>query len=87
MSILPSIINFKLSNLLDIELILRFPMTNLRLFLSVRFSKANLGPEEFLSLSLMLWEFQFEDAEPRLLISLTISEDTELSDIKTPILP
>ena len=35
----------------------------------------------------MLREFQFEDTEPRLLISLTISEDKELSDIKTPILP
>ena len=35
----------------------------------------------------MLQEFQFEDAEPRLLISLTISEDKELSDIKSPILP
>ena len=35
----------------------------------------------------MLWEFQFEDIEPRLLILLTISEDKEMSDIKTPILP
>ena len=35
----------------------------------------------------MSWEFQFEDTEPRLLISLTISEDRELSDIKTPVLP
>ena len=35
----------------------------------------------------MLRESQFEDTEPRLLISLTISEDKELSDIKTPILP
>ena len=31
--------------------------------------------------------FQFEDTETRLLISLTISEDKELSDIKTPTLP
>ena len=35
----------------------------------------------------MLREFQFQDTEPRLLISLTISENRELSDIKRPILP
>ena len=66
---------------------LRFPMTNLRLFLSFGFSKTNLGSEEFLSQSLTLRHGQFEDAKPRLKISLTIPEDKELSDIKTPILP
>ena len=35
----------------------------------------------------MLREFQFEDTEPRLLISMTISGDRELSDIKLTILP
>ena len=47
MSMLPCIINFKLSP--DMELILRFPLTNLWLFLSFRFCKTNLGIEEFLS--------------------------------------
>ena len=35
----------------------------------------------------MLQEFQFEDTEPKLLISQTISKDRELPDIRTPILP
>ena len=42
-------------------------MTNLWLFLSFRFSKTNLVSEEFLSKSLTLREFQFENTEPRLL--------------------
>ena len=36
---------------------------------------------------LTFWEFQFEDTEPKLLILMTVSEDRELSDIKTPTLP
>ena len=48
-SVICQYINFKLSNLLDMELIFRLSMTNLRSFLSFRFSKINLRSEEFLS--------------------------------------
>ena len=57
------------------------------IILSFRYSKTNLGSAEFLSQSLTLQGFQFEDTESRLLISLTISGDKELSDIRGPILP
>ena len=68
------------------ELTLRFSMANLQLFLVFRISNTNLGSEFFMIFK-KFQKFKLEDTEPRLLISLTISEDRELSDIWALILP
>ena len=71
-SVFPVLSSFGCEICVKFELILKFPTTNLWLFLNFRFSKTNLGSVEFLSYSLTLWKFKFENTKPRLLISLTI---------------